>query len=84
MGKELAVVIPRFIDGRIQRIRATVKDQKWSCPNAKLLDVLGCIQLNSGHHADRDLELAMIAVRKLGGKVVDNRLPNNAKHGLPK
>ena len=84
MGKELAVVIPRIAGNKMVDVKATVKDEQFQCSDSELLAVLRCFRLDSGHHADRDLELAQMAVRGLGGKVVDNRLPNNAKHGIPR
>jgi hypothetical protein len=76
----LTIVIPR--DGK--QVEVGVDKEKFYCPDGKLAKVLKYVMLDTGHHADKDLELAQLAVRKLGGKVVDNRGSNNAKHGIPK
>jgi hypothetical protein len=75
---DLTVKIPRP-DGAVS---VRVAGEKFTCDNAALAHVLRYIMLDTGHHADRDLELAQLAAKKLGGKVIDEREPNAADHGI--
>ena len=54
---------------------ATIYGGKWR-GDSVLERAFGYLHLLPGHHADRDLELALMAVKYFGGKPVDQRPPS--------
>lgn len=85
MSMDLVVYIPRMVDGKPSSVPCYVNQEKCTCPeNEDLARQLRNMHLGTGHHADRDLELAQIVADWFGGKLVDTREPNNAETGVPK
>lgn len=64
-------------------VTVTISHGKWEGADSKLIHALQGVYLDSGHHPDRDLELAKQAAAYLGGTVKDNRETPRNLHKLP-
>jgi hypothetical protein len=85
MSTDLVVYIPSVTDGQPGSVPCYVEKEKCTCPtDAELTRLLSNLHIETGHHADRDLELAQNVADWFGGKLVDMREPNNAEHGVAK
>lgn len=84
MAEGLSVLVPRDVKGNITSVQVYVNKQRCTCPTNPALAVFiqDNIALDLGHHADRDLEYAMDIAKWFGGKVIDERPPNDADHGV--
>ena len=72
------------IDLQVRGAKAQITGGQWTSPNKALLGTLQSIDIGSGHHPDRDLELAQLAAKFLGGAVRDHRpAPHDTKQ-LPR
>ena len=64
----------------VRGAKAQIDGGVWTSPNKALLSTLQTIDLSSGHHPDRSLELAQLAAKFLGGTVQDHRpAPHDTK-----
>lgn len=75
----LTISVPWLSDSIWSTATASIKDEKWKSSNTHFLKLLNMIHLDSGHHADRDLELAQTAAKYFGGTVSDKRIPTVQK-----
>jgi hypothetical protein len=66
-----------------QKKTAAIYGGKWT-GDAILIRAFGYIHLSPGHHGDRDLELAMLAIKYFGGSMNDQRPSPLNLHRLPK
>ncbi len=80
----ISVSIPRIVDGQKKDIPATISQGIWKTEDKQLEELLNCLHLDSGHHSDRDLETAQMAVNYLGGLVQDKRRKPIALDKLPR
>lgn len=84
MNALLSIIVPQIRNGKPVEVEASIRVGEWTTDDPVLRKTLGYLHLDTGHHADRDLELAMMAVRYLGGEVRDRRpKPKNVER-LPR
>jgi hypothetical protein len=81
---QIEVAIPRMVEGQKKEIPATISEGKWKSEDKGLEDLLNCLHLDTGHHSDRDLEMAQMVGKYLGGTVQDNRKKPSALEKLPR
>jgi len=68
----------------LKPVSAVIRNGIWRSTDSELQKALSGLRLSPGHHADRDLELARMAAKLLGGKVKDSRPSPQLLHKLPR
>lgn len=74
----LTIEVPRVVAGEVKPVVLQVQDQTATCADDPQFGVFVTqnLQLDTGHHADRDLEYAMLIAEWFGGKIKDDRGEN--------